>query len=943
MFTFIKQKLLYKKWLNICLLTGIVLLIAVAACLPMYQNMSENQALQNQMKEYVQENGKYPLVVALFQGAGYKKSKKAYEKFREKCTGWDEALRDDLKMEPVDKVTLYTLKESDIISRVNIGKRKSGRKIKISYMTGMEDHIKVGASEQTGKGQYGCYVSTAMLDTNHLYVGQQIAFEDYKDKNEQPIELTIEGVFEEKTSDDRYWVKAPLEYTDNVFVTEDTWKEILAQNDGKVTMRCNAYYLYDYTKLKAKQIPHFSAVLKRYEKAGFTDPKVAVTTEFADTIKEYEQHAKKIHAILWVLELPILVLILVFIYMISSQILELEGNEVATLKSRGVSLRQIIWIYFCQASLLAGIGMVLGIPIGYAICRLMGQASAFLEFVDRKHLMVAITGRSLLFAVGAALFAVAFMTLPLLKTARVDIVAKKSRRKNSEKSFFERYYIDVAMLLVSAYAYHNFNGQKEDIAQRILNGEGLDPILFLSAVLFMAGAGMVLLRLFRAGTGLVYRIGAKKWSPAMYASFLQIMRTRGRQTFISLFLVVSLGMGIFYSNIARTINQNEEERICYNIGADLVVKEKWKTIAHQYKFYGEQVTDLFYVEPSTDLYSEVKKDTQSATRVLRRNVSIKGAKALSDNGEMMAIQTQEFGETAWMRDGLLDKHWYYYLNDLAKKADNVLVSSNARDEFGLKVGDTITFNPVSANKAYQDTMGALTGTICGFVDAWPGFTGYTTITDEDGKKKQESTYLVVANYGYVESSCGAQPAEIWMKTGGDNEKVMDTIEKSGVTIESTQDMKQNMALAKQAAMIQITNGMLTLSFLVVTILCLIGFLIYWITSIRQRELLFGIYRAMGMSMKEIVRMLLNEQVFCSLLAILCGVISGILTSKLFIALITIAYAPEHHVLPYQLYTSVGDMIRIGMIVLCMLGGGIYILARMLSRMKIAQAIKMGED
>lgn len=216
MFTFIKQKLLYKKWLNICLLTGIVLLIAVAACLPMYQNMSENQALQNQMKEYVQENGKYPLVVALFQGAGYKKSKKAYEKFREKCTGWDEALRDDLKMEPVDKVTLYTLIESDIISRVNIGKRKSGRKIKISYMTGMEDHIKVVASEQTGKGQYGCYVSTAMLDTNHLYVGQQIAFEDYKDKNEQPIELTIEGVFEEKTSDDRYWVKAPLEYTEKI-------------------------------------------------------------------------------------------------------------------------------------------------------------------------------------------------------------------------------------------------------------------------------------------------------------------------------------------------------------------------------------------------------------------------------------------------------------------------------------------------------------------------------------------------------------------------------------------------------------------------------------------------------------------------------------------------------------------------------------------------------
>lgn len=943
MFTFIKQKLLYKKWLNVCLLTGIILLVAVAACLPMYQNMSENRALQNQMKEYVQENGKYPLVLTLSRGVKYKKSQKAYEKFQKSCAGWDEALDKDLKMDPVDKVTLYTLKESDMISRINIGKRKGGKKLKISYLAGLEEHMKLVSSEKTGKGTYDCYVSTAMLDTNHLYVGQQLAFTDYKDGSGQPIELTIAGVFEEKTSDDRYWVTAPAEYTENVFVTEDTWNQILEANDGGATLWLNAYYLYDYTKLKAKRVPLWNSVLKQYEKAGFTDSKAKVTAEFADIMKEYEQEAKKIQAILWVLELPILVLILVFIYMISSQILELESNEIATLKSRGVSLKQIVWIYFCQASLLAGIGVIAGIPIGYAVCRLMGQASAFLEFVNRKHLMAAVTGRSVLFAFGGALLSVAFMTLPLLKTARVDIVAKKSKRKNAQRSFFERYYIDVAMLVASAYAYHTFNGQREDIAQRILNGEGLDPILFLSAVLFMAGAGMVLLRLLRLGTGLIYRSGAKKWSPAMYASFLQIMRTRGQQTFISLFLVVSLAMGIFYSNIARTINQNEEERICYNTGADLVVKEKWKTIAHQYRFYNEQKTDLFYVEPSTDLYSEVKKEVSSATRVLRRNVDIKGAKDLSRNGEMMAIQTQEFGETAWMRDGLLDKHWYYYLNDLAQKADNVLVSSNAREEFGLRVGDTITFNPISSNASYQDTMGALTGTICGFVDAWPGFTGYKTVTDEDGKKTQESTYLVVANYGYVESACGAQPSEIWMKTGGENQKVMDTIEKSGVTIESTRDMKQDMALAKQAAMIQITNGMLTLSFLVVTILCLIGFLIYWITSIRQRELLFGIYRAMGMSMREIIRMLINEQVFCSFMAILCGVLSGILTSKCFISLITIAYAPEHHVLPYQLYTSVGDMLRLGVIVLCMLGGGIYILARMLSHMKIAQAIKMGED
>ena len=309
----------------------------------------------------------------------------------------------------------------------------------------------------------------------------------------------------------------------------------------------------------------------------------------------------------------------------------------------------------------------------------------------------------------------------------------------------------------------------------------------------------------------------------------------------------------------------------------------------------------------------------------------------------MAIQTEDFGNTAWMRDGLLDKHWYHYLNDLADGAGNILVSSNARERFNLKVGDTIRYSMLSEDNSYQDTLGDLTGKICGFVDAWPGFTGYKMVADDNGNIKQEETYLIVANYGYVTNIFGIQPTEIWMKTGGHQNKVLDVIRDSGAVLEYRKDVEQKLILAKQTAMIQITNGMLTLSFLVVMILCMIGFLIYWITSIRQRELLFGIYRAMGMSMREIIQMLINEQICCSMIAVLSGVVSGMITSRLFIALITIAYAPEQHVLPYQLYISAGDMLRIGIIVLCMLGGGIYVLAHILAHMKIAQAIKMGED
>ena len=40
MFKFLGHKLLNKKWLNACLLLGIVLLVAVASCNPMFKNFS---------------------------------------------------------------------------------------------------------------------------------------------------------------------------------------------------------------------------------------------------------------------------------------------------------------------------------------------------------------------------------------------------------------------------------------------------------------------------------------------------------------------------------------------------------------------------------------------------------------------------------------------------------------------------------------------------------------------------------------------------------------------------------------------------------------------------------------------------------------------------------------------------------------------------------------
>ena len=141
----------------------------------------------------------------------------------------------------------------------------------------------------------------------------------------------------------------------------------------------------------------------------------------------------------------------------------------------------------------------------------------------------------------------------------------------------------------------------------------------------------------------------------------------------------------------------------------------------------------------------------------------------------------------------------------------------------------------------------------------------------------------------------------------------------------------------------ITNGLFSLSFIVAVVLCLVGFLIYWITSIKQRELLFGIYRAMGMSMKEINKMLINEQIFSSVLASLAGYGVGALTTMLFVKLIAIVYLPETHNIPISLAVNPMDIIKLTAVVIVMFIACFIVIRTILKKMNITQALKLGED
>ena len=68
------QKMWQKRWMNLSLLLGCILLIATTVSFPLYQKAAYDRMLQDEFTNYVAKEGKWPMVIKM--SATCKKDKK---------------------------------------------------------------------------------------------------------------------------------------------------------------------------------------------------------------------------------------------------------------------------------------------------------------------------------------------------------------------------------------------------------------------------------------------------------------------------------------------------------------------------------------------------------------------------------------------------------------------------------------------------------------------------------------------------------------------------------------------------------------------------------------------------------------------------------------------------------------------------------------------------
>lgn len=924
------QKMLHKKWMNLSLLIGCILLIGTMVSFPIYQDAAYDRMLQDEFTSSFVKEGKWPtsLYGYIFSERDKKGSLKKVDK---KLT----QIPSDLGVSTKEYVTYYSLPRFEVKSDLN---RQDAQSLffRLGSINDLEEHINIIAGNSfsdkgiTDEGCIEVILSKNALVSTGALLGETFEYTALKDADGNPIKVVIQGVYEPKDVTDTYWQAPIYEKSDACLTRMDVFKDVFTDHPEKFSLQCEYWLLFEFSEITHSDV---SALIEKTH--YYTDEsilrQVLDDPGYMEILDRYERKLNRISATLNILQLPVLVLLCAFLFMISGQMYEMEKNEISVIKSRGASSGQLFRMYLYQGMVLTGLGALLGVPLSILFSRVLGATRNFLEFHMNERLEVSFTSGAVKYLVIGCLLCMGSLTIPAIKHSRTSIVHLKQSRAVKKKPLWQKLYLDVILIGVSIYGYYNFHKNLGDVAVTVLSGESLDPLLYVSSSLMILGLGLLFLRVRPLLILVLFKPLENKWGPSNFVAFMENIRNSGKVSLIMLFMIMTVSLGIYHAAVARTILDNAVENTKYLSPTDVVVKEEWiKSIAQDGTVTG-------YIEPDYSKYQKLELIDDVTRVMLVENGYSSKSKSDQVTATIMGIHTKEFGMETSIDTGLNEKLYREYLNELSQVKDGVILSTNFRDQLGYKIGDTISYH---ANKSYSAN-----GKIVDFVDYWPGFSPYINIVNPDGSADRKDNYLIVAQFDYLRNQWGVAPYEVWINLKPDvsASDIAEWITDKNLHIQKYESRETNIEDTMSDPLLQGTNGILTLGFVVTLLLCVIGYLIYWIMAIRERELMFGVLRATGFHKGELIWVLINEQIFTGFIAVLAGVGIGKLTSRLFVPILQQAYASENQVLPMKLISQNSDMLKIYAVIALALILSLAVLTIILFSMNVTKALKLGEE
>ena len=818
------------------------------------------------------------------------------------------------------------------------------------FQSELEDHIEVLLGRMFDREydpaaeEIEVMITEEMMHTQKLVPDGVYTISNGSFMSYAAVKVRVVGVFR-PLSEDEYWQS--MSHNESFFLPYETLERY---NGHPFTENTRLLYtlIFDYREIKIEQVDHI--VEEYFHIQNFIDrhfdafTQTPISSTFVSVIEKFANRAENLRFLLQLLNIPILFMLFYYIFMIAKLKLSDEESFIAVIRSRGASGIQIFLIYLFEAMFIGIAAIFIGLPLGWAICSVIGSSNGFLDFISRAAIPLRMTEQVYVYTVIAFVSIVVTTVVPALAYSRSSIVEQKRNSVRQKKPLWKVLYLDVILLGLSLYYLFMLREQTEFIQAFGLGGtDGMMYIpLYFASTVFTIGLGLCFLRLYPWLVTIIYIIGRRFWSPVTYAAFHAVKRSGTSENFVILFIIIVLSVGLFNAGAARTINQNLEDRIKSSMGSDIVTRQHWTQLDERGNFYisenaarrlsiAPSTGPVIYVEPSF-LDFQMLDGVDAVARVLRQDdAEVRGSGGRRAT-TFMAFDPYEFANTSWWRSDLAPYSFNEYMNVMMDYPGAVILSESLRGV--AREGDMIRVENLNRNRQIRLHVVA-------FADYWPSISPF--IQDEDGNLTDN--HFIVANLEFVFSRVPPSPYDVWIKKsqGISDAHIYEQLENIKAPFQRIDTVTDLLVASKNDPMIQGTNGAMSLGFIIAMITCSMGFLVYWILSINSRMLQFGIKRAMGMTRGKIFRMLIFEQFLVSGTAFFAGMIIGNLAVMLYVPIFSLLYSGNDLNIPFRIFLSNDDPAKIYIIfglsiIFCLL-----ILIQMLRRIDITKVIKFGED
>lgn len=772
------------------------------------------------------------------------------------------------------------------------------------------------------------FASEFGVQSGELYLGYNWRL----DAND-PMQITqirVAGIWRPRDEYAPYWFYRPNVFEDILLVNEETYLNRLSPHSNAEINLAVWYLVTDGSGVNTSRVDELIERHNETEKiADQYLPGAYIQASPVEELRPYQRIVSVLTLTLTVFSIPIVILLFVFLMMLVGLVVDGRRNETAVLRSRGTSAFQVVGLTLVEGLIMGAAALVVGMLLAAAFTQLMGTTRSFMDFRWGERFIVSFPATIGATAALALLFTIVIRVMPTIGAARHTIISyKMDRSRLLRRPWWQRLGIDLLLLALIGYFYYQ-TVQQGGLIDVQGGASGIDeaydqPFVFLLPPLTIFALTLFALRLLPVILRVMAWLIQLTNSVGLLIVTRQLERSPGAYGLPLILLVTTISLGIYTASFARTIDRYLYEQQFYRVSADAAARVFSQSGGG---FPGAAANE------APPAYMHISEFTSmphiiNATRLGEYRATARLTSGSVD-GTFIGVDRAELGPVIFWRPDFAPIRLGYLMNALAERDDAALASRPFIEERGLDIGDLLELDVRSGGEVFKINL-----QIAGTLDYFPRW------------QPQDEGALFVGNLDYLFEQAQLELAHSVIARVApefSQREFTRTLMSRGAAAVSIREPFSRIEREQARPERQGLFGLLSIGFITSSLATMVGFLLYAVFSYQRRYVELGILRAIGLSQSSMMRSVAWELGLLIFTGLALGVGIGLLVSALYIPFMQFVSSLEGIVPPYVVTMAWGEIAQIIALFAATFLVIMVILLAILRRMRIFQAVKLGES